>query len=146
MNFSADIARADATDASALITLIKEFCLLDQHDFDEARVATSLQPLLTDDRYGVVWKIGDPPIGYAVVTWGYSLESGGVEALIDEIYLRARGQGLGQLLVERIIEDCRARGCTRMFLETERHNQRVRGFYQRAGFVEDDSVWMSRWL
>lgn len=33
--------------------------------------------------------IGEPPLGYAIVTWGYSLESGGREALLDEIYLKA---------------------------------------------------------
>jgi ribosomal protein S18 acetylase RimI-like enzyme len=31
-----------------------------------------------------------------------------------------------------------------MFLETERSNDRARRFYQRHGFVEDDSIWMSR--
>jgi hypothetical protein len=33
-----------------------------------------------------------------------------------------------------------------MFLETERPNTRVRDFYARHGFAEDDSIWMSREL
>jgi ribosomal protein S18 acetylase RimI-like enzyme len=33
-----------------------------------------------------------------------------------------------------------------MFLETEAHNERVRGFYARHGFAAEDSVWMSRAL
>jgi hypothetical protein len=31
-----------------------------------------------------------------------------------------------------------------MFLKTESHNERVRGFYARHGFAVDPSVWMSR--
>jgi len=31
-----------------------------------------------------------------------------------------------------------------VFLETELHNERVRGFYERHGFVADDSIWMTR--
>ena len=91
----------------------------------------------------MVWLIGDPADGYAVVTWGYSLESGGREALIDEIYLRSRAQGMGSLAISSILEDCRSRELKVVFLETEAHNARVRRFYERAGFQEDDSVWMS---
>jgi GNAT superfamily N-acetyltransferase len=140
------VARARPGDEGELLALIAEFYAIDRHPFDEARLRASLPPLLEDDRYGVVWKVGAPAVGYAVITWGYSLESGGAEALIDEIYLRDRGQGLGSLLLRRIIADCRERGFKRMFLETERHNARVRKLYARAGFSEDDSVWMSRWL
>ena len=40
----------------------------------------------------------------------------------------------------------RAAGALRLFLETEAHNQRVRGFYARHGPRADDSIWMSREL
>jgi len=37
-------------------------------------------------------------------------------------------------------------GTSRMFLETESHDQRARGCYTRLGFATEDSVWMSREL
>jgi GNAT superfamily N-acetyltransferase len=138
------LRRASGADLPLLLRLILEFCQVDSHQYNEERVRTALEPLLRCDDHGVVWMIGEPPEGYAVVTWGYSLESGGEEALIDEIYLRSRGEGIGSRALQAIIDDCRARGCKRMFLETESHNQRVRRFYARAGFETDDSVWMSR--
>lgn len=140
------LSRASRDDLPMLLTLIREFYALDRHVFDESRVRSALLPLLDDDRFGLVWTIGEPVDGYAVLTWGYSIESGGQEALIDEIYLRHRGVGTGSAILQAIVEDCRARGCRRMFLETESHNVRVRSFYGRAGFREDDSVWMSRFL
>ena len=79
-----------------------------------------------------------------MITWGYSLESGGREALLDEIYLCQRGLGVGTQVMQALFEDLRGRGIVKMFLETERHNARARTFYARQGFEADDSIWMSR--
>jgi GNAT superfamily N-acetyltransferase len=138
------IRRASSADLETLIPLIAEFAALDRHTFEEAVVRSALVPLLESDRLGVVWMIGDPPQGYAVVTWGYSLESGGRDALVDELYLRERGRGIGGAALEAMVADLEARGMRRVFLETEAHNERVRGFYARHGFSEEDSVWMVR--
>ena len=126
-----------------MLTLVSEFCVTDQHTFDPDRVTRALVPLLEDDAHGVVYLV-DNEQGYVVITWGYSLESGGREALIDEIYLRRRGQGLGSKVMDALFDDMAARGVVKMFLETETHNRRARRFYARQGFVEDDSIWMSR--
>ncbi len=137
------INRAKPDDLEVLLTLIQEFYAIDHHEYAEALLMSSLPGLLASDEFGLVWKVGSPAEGYAVVTWGYSLESGGREALIDEIYLRERSKGAGSALLAHILEDCRLRGIVRIFLETESHNARVREFYRRAGFEEDDSIWMS---
>ena len=126
-----------------MLTLVSEFCVTDQHTFDPDRVTRALVPLLEDDAHGVVY-LADNEQGYVVITWGYSLESGGREALIDEIYLRRRGEGLGSKVMDALFDDMAARGVVKMFLETETHNRRARRFYARQGFVEDDSIWMSR--
>lgn len=135
------IRRAGAADEAALLELIREFYTVDQHHYDESALRKALAPLLESDTYGLVWMLEDRS-GYAVVTWSYSLESGGHEALLDEIYVRNRESGIGSRLLQAILADLRERGLHRMFLETERHNKRVRRFYARQGFVEEDSVWM----
>lgn len=146
------IRRAAPSDEDRLLVLIREFYEIDRHEYDEARVRAALAPLLSGDDLGQVWLIsGGPggagdPVGYAVVTWGYSLESGGRDALLDEIYVRDRGRGIGARAMEEVLAASAAAGATRMFLETEAHNERVRGFYRSLGFVADDSVWMSREL
>jgi GNAT superfamily N-acetyltransferase len=136
------LRRATAADLETLLPLVAEFCVIDEHPYDEARVRRALGPLLADDTHGVVWLIGDPPGGYAVLTWSYSLESGGRDALLDEIFLRERGQGLGSAALAAIYDDLRARGITRIFLETEDHNERARRFYARNGFAVEPSTWM----
>ena len=137
------LQRARIEHLPLMLTLVSEFCVTDQHTFDPDRVTRALVPLLEDDAHGVVY-VADNEQGYVVITWGYSLESGGREALIDEIYLRRRGQGLGSKVMDALFDDMAARGVVKMFLETETHNRRARRFYARQGFVEDDSIWMSR--
>ena len=136
------IRRAVPDDLDTLVGLHERFCDVDRHSFDVRRATAAFIPLLRDDQHGVVWITADDG-AYAVVTWGWSIEAGGAEGVLDEIYVTERGGGTGAALIEHLLADARARGLARLFLETESPNDRVRTFYARHGFVEDDSVWMS---
>lgn len=142
MNTTA-IRRAAPPDIDLLVELHRDFCAADDHPFDATRARRAFVPLLDSDTHGVVWLV-DEPAAYAVVTWGWSIEAGGAEAVLDEIFVSRRDAGVGSTLIERLVDDTRRRGAARIFLETERHNERVRALYRRHGFVEDDSIWMSR--
>lgn len=129
------------------MALIEEFNRVDPHEHDDVRIRSSLIPLLSQSPLGTVLVIDEGALtGYAVLTWGYSLESGGIEALIDEIFVLERGQGHGAALLNACIDVARDHGARVMFLETELSNARVRNFYARHDFTADDSVWMSRTL
>jgi ribosomal protein S18 acetylase RimI-like enzyme len=142
------IRRAAPGHLSLLLPMISAFYAADGHDFDAVRVSNALRPLLQDDRHGVVYLIedGGAVVGYSVVTWGWALESGGRDALLDEIYVEPHGRGLGGRALEEIIDDLKSRNIPLVWLETERSNERARTFYSRHGFAADDSVWMSRSL
>jgi GNAT superfamily N-acetyltransferase len=142
------VRRAAPSDLDALLPLVAEFCAIDGHEYEPDRVVRALEPLLVGDDLGHVWVLdggsGQPPAGYAVVTWGHSLEAGGREALLDEIYVRDRNEGAGALLLDAALDGAREAGAGRCFLETESANTAVRRFYGRHGFVVEDSVWMQR--
>lgn len=135
--------RGDRNDLETLIDMAREYCVLDGHTFDEDTVRNALVPLLKDDQFGVVWVVGRPADAYVVITWGYSLESGGADALVDEFYSRQRNQGRGSALMQHVINDLAKRGIGRLFLETEHHNESARRFYSRFGFQVEPSTWMS---
>ena len=140
------LRRATGPDLDELLSLVAEFYVLDRHVFDETAVRRALTPLLAHDDAGQVWLITTPRgevDGYAVLTWGYSLESGGREGLVDELYVRGRNTGLGGRALAELLARARQAGCRVVFLETEAHNTRVRRFYARHGFTVEDSVWMS---
>ena len=140
------IRRAVVADLKRLIGLHSRFCAADGHTFDEEKARAALAPLLGDDRTGLVWLAdGTEGEGYAVVTWGWSVESGGSDALLDEIYADPAGRGIGAALLEEILAELTARGSvSRIFLETEQGNEAARRLYRRHGFEVEPSVWMSR--
>ena len=140
------IRRAVPGDLDGLLALAEAYCAADHHDFAADRVRAAMAPLLEDDRHGIILVLDGlrGPSGYAVVTWGYSIESGGIECLLDEIYIADRGRGLGRRLLDACLARAREHGCRTMFLETEAHNDGARRFYARAGFTAETSVWMGR--
>ena len=140
--------RAHLDDLDALLPLVRDFYETDRHHYDESRVVGALRPLLADDSVGQVWiaESSGRCLGYAVVTWSYSLESGGRDCILDEIYVTTTSIGLGSDLLAAVFDGARSQGARAIFLETESHNDRARRFYRRHGFEVDDSVWLSRAL
>lgn len=136
------IRRAQPADLDTLVDLHRAFCEADQHPFSEQRARAGFAGLLADDGPGVVW-IVDHPAAYAVVTWGWSIEAGGLEAVLDEVFVTAPGEGVGGQLIDHVVADGARRGLARIFLETESHNERARQLYARHGFAVEDSIWMS---
>jgi ribosomal protein S18 acetylase RimI-like enzyme len=137
-----DIRRAGPADLDDLVELHRQFCEIDAHPFDARRARAGFEPLLADDGLGVVWIIDSAP-AYAVLTWGWSIEAGGAEAVLDEVFVADRNTGVGSTLLAHVLADGRRRGLARIFLETEAHNERVRRFYRRHGFRDDDSIWLA---
>lgn len=138
-----------ADDLPVLLELVAEYCATDRHPFDEHVARRGLEPLLTDDTFGAIWMIdpaGSTADGYIVVTWGWSIEIGGLDVVLDEFYVRTRNQGKGSAALRVIEADCRARGVRRIFLETELVNEPARRLYARHGYIADTSVWMSKVL
>jgi GNAT superfamily N-acetyltransferase len=143
------VRRAVPEDLPVLLELVDEYCQADDHDFDETVARAGLEPLLIDDTFGAIWMIDPAPDtadGYVVVTWGWSIEIGGLDVVLDEFYVRSRGEGKGGHALGVIEDDCRARGVKRIFLETELANERARRLYERHGYRADTSVWMSKEL
>lgn len=139
------VRRARPDDIDTLLVLAAEYSEADGHDFDPVGARAAFEPLLDGDTVGTAW-IVDEDDGYVVVTWGWSIEIGGFEVVLDEIYVRTRGRGKGGTALQVVERDCRRRGAKRIFLETESANERARKLYARHGFTADDSIWMSKEL
>ncbi len=118
--------------------------------FDEAAVRAALAQFLADSALGRAWLVadGETPIGYVVLTFGFSLESHGRDGIIDEIYVAAeyRGQGVGARLLEFVEAEARRIGLKKIYLEVEQPNTRAKKFYSRLGFVDHNRSLMSKLL
>ena len=141
---------AGAADLALLLDFIQGLYATEHIPLDEDRAARALGGLLEEPSLGWVWIVErrGEPVGYAVVTLGYSLEFGGRFALLDELFIAEehRGAGLGRHLLARIGGECRARGLRAVRLELERANARACDLYRRAGFEAHDRDLMTLWL
>jgi len=83
-----------------------------------------------------------------VVTFGYSLEYGGRDAFIDELWVheRVRGQGIGTRALHMAEAACREQGIQALHLEVERTNAVAQQVYRRAGFVDHDRYLLTKRL
>ena len=87
-------------------------------------------------------------IGYLVLTLGYSIEHGGRDGFIDDLYLvpKARGGGRGSRVLAFALAEAAALGIQTLHLEVEIDNERARRVYRAAGFVENNRRLMSKRL
>jgi GNAT superfamily N-acetyltransferase len=118
--------------------------------FDEAAVHAALEELLAAPALGRVWliEVDKRPAGYVVLTFGFSLESRGRDALVDELYLIPdyRGRGIGRWVMGQMEVEARAGGLSRIYLEVELPNVRAQAFYQDLGYEDHNRYLMSKWL
>jgi GNAT superfamily N-acetyltransferase len=136
------ISAADELDVEELLPLVREFYAGERLPFDEDRLRAALAALWADPRHGRVWlaRVDGEPVGYGVLCFGFSLEHGGLDAFIDELYVRPghRGRGIGTVLLQAMEAACRVAGVTRLHLEVDDGNEGGRRLYLRHGFVVPD--------
>ncbi len=139
--------RATRSDLEPLVPLVEQYCEVDEHEFVESEVRRSLAELLDNEHFGLVYVFVNEgrPVGYAVVTWSYSLEIYGREAVLDELFLESqfRNRGYARQMVDVLFKECATRHIRRVFLETEAANHAAREVYTHLGFEIQDSIWMS---
>ena len=87
----------------------------------------------------------DQAIGFAAVSYAWTLEHGGKSAWLDELYVlpEQRNAGVGDQLVEGVIDSLKQEGCLAIDLEGEAEHNRAEHLYARKGFKKRQR---SRWV
>ena len=139
---------AQPADTELLLGLMRKLYARDGYSFEEGTARTALEGLVRDPGLGRVWVIGrdEEAIGYLVLTFGYSLEYGGRDAFVDELFVAAghRHRGVGTRAIEFAAEQCRAVGVRALHLEVERANAVAQALYRKAGFEDHDRSQLTR--
>jgi ribosomal protein S18 acetylase RimI-like enzyme len=107
-----------------------------EQDIDQTRNA--LAPLLEGIPHGCIYLIGPgrAPLGYIVLTFGWSVEFGGMDGFVDEIYIRpaVRGRGIATEVLLDLPKALAGAGLTALHLEVDRANEATQKLYLRTGF------------
>ena len=143
------LAAIAGRDLPLLEQLVRAYYREDRHTFREDWQLPALAALAAGEPLGRAWLVeqDERAVGYAVLTWAFSVEAGGREACLDELYLvpEVRNRGLGRRVLALVDAEARAIGVRRVFLEVERRNRAI-VLYRRAGYVDHDRFLMSKSL
>lgn len=142
---------ASEDDLERLLPLVAAFHAEMGYDTDAAHHRAAVAPLLEGSPHGAVWLVGPrrAPVGYVVISFGWSVEYGGLDGVVDEIYVRpaVRGRGMGFEALNGIARALKSGGVRALHLEVARADTRTQGFYARARFAPRDHImFMSRVL
>lgn len=143
---------ATSADEEVLMNLRREFCEFEPlpNPLDDATNRAVLQQLMENEQFGKIWLIlvEEETAGYIVLTFSYSLEYAGRDALIDELYLRKefRGFGVGKQTIQFIEYYCRTENIKAVHLEVDRTNNAAKALYHKTGFVDHERHFLTKWI
>lgn len=124
---------ADVGTVTGLIGDFRDF--LESDSPANAEIETVVSTLI-DDRQTEYLLIGEPEAGFAQIRYRLSVWNGTEDAWLEDVFVHeeARGRGLGRSLVEAAVARARARGCSRIQLETNQNNEGAIALYEAVGF------------
>jgi GNAT superfamily N-acetyltransferase len=106
------LAAVVRTDLPLLEHLVRAYYAEDGHTFNEDRQLPALAALAAGEAFGRAWpiRLGARSVGYAVLAFSFSVEAGGREACIDELYVlpEVRKRGIGRRVLALLEAEARA--------------------------------------
>lgn len=107
----------------------------------------ALGALLAEPPWGAIWlaENGATPVGYIVLTLGFSMEYGGLRGFVDDLYVlpRFRGRGIGAALLAVLRSGCADRGVRALHVEVGPEDLPARRLYERAGYRSSGRLLLS---
>jgi ribosomal protein S18 acetylase RimI-like enzyme len=148
---SAALTLAGPEHLDPLLVLVAAFHAEEGITSTPERRRSGLIPLLDGIPHGCAYLIGPPrtPIGYVVITFTWSVEFGGLDGTIDEIYIRpgVRGRGIASEALVALPRALSGGGMRMIHLEVDKRNSAALKLYRRAGFVLNENyLFMSKRL
>lgn len=138
---------AGPDEAEKLLPMVARYHANEGIELTEEERAGAVTPLLEGSPLGAVWFIGPKmaPVGYVAVSFGWSIEMGGMDAFIDELWVRekVRGRGMGSEALAALIPALENAGVKALHLEVAEGNPAER-IYKRAGFKRRSFTLMTR--
>ncbi|PYG34397.1 GNAT family N-acetyltransferase [Pelagimonas varians] len=142
---------ATEDDMPKLLPLVTAFHLERGFNTTQEGQTAAIAPLLAGSPHGAIWLIGPrkAPVGYITVTFGWSLEFGGMDAFVDELYIRpaVRKRGMGTETLVNISKALGEGGVRALHLEVDREDEDTQRLYKRSRFaLREKYVLMSKEL
>ena len=134
---SAEIREAKVDDVTALVEMMERAHKDAAFALDRELAKGAFSVLLKDRSRAAAW-IGlrdRKPEGYILVTFKLSMEAGGTDAFIEDIfvYADARRKGVGSALMSAAMAECGRIGISAVHVETGADDEAAIAFYAACG-------------
>ena len=158
MNATHDIALSfrpvGASDRALLEELVRAYYDFDDHEYEPGLHGPALDAICAGDPNVRAWIIEAPKngksevAGYLILTIGFSMQYGGRDGYLDELFLTAayRGKGLGRQVMTFLDTQVKRLGFHYLHLEVVKANERARRLYESLGWEETGCLLMSKRL
>jgi ribosomal protein S18 acetylase RimI-like enzyme len=138
------------SDLPLLLRCMEEFYRLGEMAFSHSDAKEAVRQLLDHPEYGRIWIItlDGEAVGYAVVTFWFSLEFHGRSAFLDELYVREayRRRKIGTFTIQAVEEFLKQEGIGTLRLEVDKENHPAFELYARNSFRPHDRILMTKWV
>lgn len=135
------ITLANAEHAAQVLGLMARYHEEAGLPFDDSHRADVAAPLLDGSPLGAVWLIGPgrAPLGYVMVSFGWSMAHGGMVGWLEEVFIRdsVRSRGIGTEVLHAVVVNLRQAGLKAMHVQLP-PAARAAGFCKRVGFAPVD--------
>ena len=137
---------ATVADLEVLLPLMQGYYRDDHLEFDATRQRAALCRLLQEPQWGRVWliQLQNRPIGYVAVCFGFSLELGGNDAYLDELFVlpEARGQGVARYALQHLSGALAELGICALHLEVDQRNVSAQRLYSALGYLKRERYFL----
>jgi ribosomal protein S18 acetylase RimI-like enzyme len=118
--------------------MVKDFWAFEQIPFSSENALQVWQKALAQPDFVRSWllEFEFQVVGYVVLTFGFSLEYGGLDAYVDELFVKPkfRGRGFASLALEFLTLKCQKLNVVALHLEVDVTNQMAKSLYAKLGF------------
>ncbi len=128
---------AVAADIPVLTDLMAAFYAESGYKLDRDWAQASFLALLRNKAHGEtqLFSMNGDLVGYGVITLRFSMEVGGLDACIDDLFVHHthRRRGVARRGVEALLAECRKRGVLMVRVEVGRNDETAKALYNQFG-------------
>lgn len=129
---------ATSDDIPILAALMDQFYRESGYSLDRQWAVTTFSTLISRPNLGAAWVLLDDnrPVGFAVLTVRFSMEHGGMEGCIDDLFVDAahRRRGLARRGLEAVFRECDRREVIVVSVIVGADNLPAKALYAEHGF------------
>ncbi len=136
---------ATNSDTDSLESMIASLYAHEELPCNDLAMRRNVKALIEHTNYGqvLILEANRKAIGYAIIVYFFSLEHGGLTALLDEFFILedCRGHGYGSQAMNELLLFCEDTGLSSVQLEVLNENTHAKNLYLKKGFeVRDRSI------